>query len=146
MRRSFAGSTIATISCSHCGARVAPSAGICDQCGHLLNHPEMGAHADDARPYHISFQAKYEPYATEGQRSLGWLAPELVDAGLTLTEGNDMREWTGTLDADTYARFADAWGLMDGERVFDGMEFETDESSPIVYVNVSVRELTPAAV
>jgi hypothetical protein len=97
--------------------------------------------------YLINLQVKYEPYATDVQRSLSWLAPELVGAGLTLvTEGDDWRKWAGVIDADTHARVSAAWSLEDGHRVFDGMAFETGGSSPIVYVSLGIeRERAYAA-
>lgn len=97
--------------------------------------------------YLISLEVKYEPDATGVQRSLGRVAPELVHADLTLTEDEDVREWAGGIDSDTYARLADGWGL-DGHLarhryVFDGMEFEEGGFSPIVWVSLSVRLLDP---
>lgn len=89
--------------------------------------------------YLINLHVKYEPYAMDLQRSLRWLAPELVGARLTLTEDDDTREWTGVISADTYARVAAAWSLESGHRVFDGMEFEVEGSSPIVYVSLDIE-------
>jgi len=93
----------------------------------------------------ISLQVKYERDATGVQRSLGWLAPELVHADLTLTEDENVREWSGVLDNDTYAQLADAWGL-DGQfrsHVFDGLEWDSGGSSPIVWVSSRVSKLDP---
>jgi hypothetical protein len=103
--------------------------------------------------------AAYEPGATSGQRSPYRLVPELVDAGLTLTEDTqDSRKWAGVIDADTYARLAEAWGLenkygeanlgMPGEHgdlasysyTFDGLEWESGGSSPIVWMRLTVSE------
>jgi hypothetical protein len=99
--------------------------------------------------YLISLEVKYEPDATRVQRSLGRVAPELVHADLALTEDEDVREWTGGIDRDTYARLADGWGL-DGHlaryrHVFDGMEFEEGGFSPIVWVTLSVRQIPKAS-
>ena len=46
-------------------------------------------------------------------RFLEWIAPELRDAGLTMTEdhsdeANASRTWPGVVDGATFARFADA--------------------------------------
>jgi hypothetical protein len=61
---------------------------------------------------YVNVVAAYEPGGTDWERSPEWLVPELVDAGLTLTEGtHDSRTWAGVIDGDTYARFAEAWGL-----------------------------------
>jgi len=93
--------------------------------------------------YLISLQVKYEPCATGVKRSLGWLAPELVRADLTLTEDEEVREWAGVIDGDTFERLAGAWGLEHGSHahVFDGMEFEEAGFSPIVWVSLTVSEL-----
>ena len=92
--------------------------------------------------YLISLQVKYEPYATADQRSLGWLAPELIHARLNLTEEtSDARTWHGVIDGDTFAWLAHGWDLQHGSRtyMFDGMEFETEGWSPIVWVRLSVE-------
>ena len=89
--------------------------------------------------YPINLQVRYEPYATDVQRSLSWLAPELVGAELTLTEDDDTRRWVGVIDANTYMRVVGAWSLEGGHRVFDGMEFEVEGSSPIVYVTLDTE-------
>lgn len=49
-------------------------------------------------------------------RSLSWIAPEVRDAGLIMTEdrsdeANASRTWAGVVDGATFARFADAWWL-----------------------------------
>jgi hypothetical protein len=91
---------------------------------------------------------EYEPKATDVQRSLRWRAPELVHARLTLTEDGDEPQWAGVVDEDTYASLADAWGLdvhLDSYRhVFDGMEFEHDGLSPIIWVSLIVRDSSEA--
>ncbi len=97
--------------------------------------------------YLISLEVKYEPDATGIQRSLERLAPELVHADLTLTDDEDVREWSGVVDGGTYARLAGGWGLNGyparHRYVFDGMEFEEGGFSPIVWVTLSVCELDP---
>jgi hypothetical protein len=96
--------------------------------------------------YFVSLTVKYEPDATIVQRSIGWLAHELVRAGLTLTEDTtDVRRWTGVLDAETYARVALAWRLEDVRRVhiLDAMKFEAGRGSPVVWVSLTVSELDP---
>jgi len=92
---------------------------------------------------YVILTVEYEPDATHAQRSLGWLPPVLVDAGLTMTEDSPrLRKWAGVIDGETYARFADAWGVRDESRIyiFDGMEFESDGFSPVVYWSLSVSE------
>jgi len=90
----------------------------------------------------VILEVKYEPDATDAQRSLIWFAPELVDAPLTLHEEDDVCEWTGVIDNDTYTRFADSWGLDDQlerhRRVFDGMEIEHGGVSPIIWISLTV--------
>ena len=55
----------------------------------------------------ISLTVRSEPYATRVQRSIGWLAPELVRADLTLTEYEPhTRQWPGVIDAATHGRLA----------------------------------------
>jgi hypothetical protein len=61
---------------------------------------------------YVILVAAYEPDATDWARSPGRLVPELVDAGWTLTEDTpDSRRWASVIDGDTYARFAEGWGL-----------------------------------
>ena len=94
----------------------------------------------------ISLTVRYEPYATRVQRSIGWLAPELVRAGLTLTEYEEnTRQWTGVIDAATYARLATAWRLESEQRVhvLDGVNFESGGCGPVVWVSLTVTELDP---
>ena len=60
---------------------------------------------------YLTLAVEYEPHATDAQRSLGWLAPELVDANLTITDDvPGVRRWAGVIDGDTYERFVDSWG------------------------------------
>jgi hypothetical protein len=115
---------------------------------------------------YVTLVAALEPDAADWVRSAGWLVPELADAGFTLTEdAPDSRKWAGVVDGDTYARFAEGWGLEDklseatlgmpGEHgdlasyghTFDGLEWESGGSSPIVWMRLTVSEpvkgLTP---
>jgi hypothetical protein len=80
-----------------------------------------------------------------GGRSLGAVAPELIDAGLRITEDHrddpiPTRTWAGSVDAATFERFADAWHLDEETDVhtFDGMNWEVGGESPIVYVSIHV--------
>jgi len=96
---------------------------------------------------HILISVKYEADATDGQRALAWLVPELARAGLTLTERDDVRTWDGVIDGDDYARLADAWDLDEHTAThryaFDGMEWKSGGSSPVVWVTLDVTELDP---
>jgi hypothetical protein len=108
---------------------------------------------------YVILVAADEPDATESTRSPGWLVPELVDARWTLTEDTpDSRTWAGVIDGDSYARFAEGWGLenkpgeanlgMPGEHghlasysyTFDGLEWESGGYSPIVWMRLTVSE------
>jgi hypothetical protein len=108
---------------------------------------------------HVTLVAALEPGREGWAPSPGWLVPELADAGLTLTEDSpDLRKWAGVIDGDTYTRFAAGWGLetkpseanlgMPGEHgelaryryTFDGLEWESGGSSPIVWVRLTVSE------
>jgi hypothetical protein len=109
---------------------------------------------------YIVIRVAYDRHPSYG-RSLGWIAPELRDAGLMLTEDHcagltPSRTWEGFVDGPTFQRFAGAWGLRDKpyERTagivpgaghlawraytFDGMNWEIGGESPIVYVSVIV--------
>lgn len=109
---------------------------------------------------YIVIRAVYDRYPRYG-RSLEWIAPELANAGLTMTEDHidephPSRTWAGVVDRLTFERFADAWQLDDaiGEpassvltqhgpvatraHTFDGMNWEVDGESPIVCVSVEV--------
>jgi len=100
----------------------------------------------------------YEPDAKNVERSLGWLVPELADAGLTMTEqAGAVREWSGLVDGNTYAGLADGWelgskagqaSLMQTEcgclagrcYTWDGLEWELCGWSPIVWMRLEVSE------
>ena len=105
---------------------------------------------------YVTLRVAYEPDTTNPERSLGWLVPELVDAGLALTEDAPTeRIWSGAIDQESYARLAEAWdlenranGLYTGEHgprecqvyTWDGMEWERAGVSPIVWVELEVSE------
>jgi hypothetical protein len=104
----------------------------------------------------VILEAAYEPDAKHLPRSPEWLVPELVDAGWTLTEDTPHScKWAGVIDGETYARFAKGWGLENkpgeanfGEHgdlasysyTFDGLEWESGGSSPIVWMTLTVSE------
>jgi len=113
-----------------------------------------------AHDRYIVIRAAYDRYPNHG-RSLEWIAPELRDAGLILTEDHTnerrpWRTWAGIVDGTTFERFADAWGLERAPEeppvaiptehgqlaarayTFDGMNWEVAGESPIVYVSVHV--------
>jgi hypothetical protein len=92
---------------------------------------------------YITIKAAYEDL--HHAPSLRWIAPELKDAGLTMTEDHTdvlrpLRTWAGIVDGPTFNRFADSWHLNDAPRgrTFDGMNWEVGEQSPIIYVSVDV--------
>ena len=106
----------------------------------------------------IILTVAYERRAGRGP-SLGWIAPELQDAGLSLIEENHhgwnpSRQWAGLVDGPTFDRLADAWHLHakndepasgngDGHptmhaHTLDGMNWETQGESPIVFATVQV--------
>ena len=107
---------------------------------------------------YVIMAVEYEPNAKDAERSLGWLVPELWDAGLTMAEDTEaVRKWTGTVDRDTYCRFADGWdlrnkpdqpslmqtehGCLAGHRyTWDSMEWELSRWSPIVWMSIEVSE------
>lgn len=111
---------------------------------------------------YIVIKVEYDCHSGYG-RFLEWIAPELRDAGLTMTEDHNdeprpSRTWAGIVDGPTFERFADAWrldatpykrtlGLVTeaGELALstcaytlDGMNWETGGESPIVYVSLLV--------
>jgi hypothetical protein len=108
----------------------------------------------------IEITARYEPSSAYG-RSLGWIAPELNDAHLTLVEdktndGMPSRTWGGIVDGLIFNRLAEAWHLTEyttetrtvapeetgpeppRSYVFDGMNWERDGDSPITSVTLKV--------
>ena len=109
---------------------------------------------------YIVISVVYDRHPSYG-RSLAWVAPELRDAGLMLTEDNcaglsPSRTWEGVVDRAAFQRFADGWGLRDKPHeltsrlvpeaghlamrayTYDGMNWEVGGDSPIVYVSVLV--------
>jgi hypothetical protein len=97
---------------------------------------------------YLILAVEYEPDATDAQRSLGWVAPELVDAGLTMTADMlGVRRWAGVIDSDRYERFVDSWGgdahLANYRHTWDGMEWEAGGSSPIVWASLTATTLEP---
>jgi hypothetical protein len=116
----------------------------------------------------IVIKAQYEPRCAYG-RSLGWIAPELKDAGLTLLEDHTdderpARTWVGVVDGPTFRHFAKAWRLNDesdrasschvtynshqAERsyVLDGMNWEIGGESPIICVSLRVFPIRTAMI
>ena len=112
---------------------------------------------------YIVIRVAYDRYPSYG-RSLDWIAPELRDSGLRMRAHRDDRTgpsctWAGFVDEATFERFATAWRLdaMPHEPpftpasqaghaamrayTFDGMNWEIDGMSPIVYVSVLVDEV-----
>ncbi len=117
-------------------------------------------------PRLIVIRVQYERWPAYG-RSLGWIAPELKGAGFALVEdrtddARPSRTWTGIVDGPTFERFAEAWRLPEdsGESgpltpngnprhavrsyVFDGLNWESDGVSPIIWVTVQVRGVNGA--
>jgi hypothetical protein len=100
-----------------------------------------------ANPRHITISVQYDRHPDYG-RSLAWIAPELRDAGLEMTDdqldqATPSRSWAGVVDGPVFERFAEAWGLDDADSnpriyVFDGMNWEAAGASPIVCVLVDV--------
>jgi hypothetical protein len=113
---------------------------------------------DRVRRY-VVLKVAYDRPANAG--SLQWVAPELRDVGLTSVEGGagepqSLRTWSGFVDGAAFRRFADAWhldrraarpgltrvpghGLLAARSfTFDGMEWEANGESPIVYVSLTV--------
>jgi hypothetical protein len=107
---------------------------------------------------HITITVYYDGHSVYG-RSLEWIAPELKDARLTMTEDHaddepPTRTWEGLVEPPTFERFARAWCLEDelGEPspaapsdgpdshtyTLDGLNWEQGGESPIVCVSVQV--------
>ena len=66
-------------------------------------------------PRYITITVRYDRQPRYG-RSLQWIAPELKDSALTMTEDQlddpiPSRTWAGLVDGPTYERFAEAWRL-----------------------------------
>jgi len=113
-------------------------------------------------PRYITITVQYDRQSTRG-RSLEWIAPELKDSALTMTEDQlddptPSRTWAGLVDGPTYERFAEAWRLPkdtdeatsqtpgdDRELAtltytLDGMNWEAGNESPIVCVSLQVMQ------
>ena len=99
-------------------------------------------------------------------RSLEWIAPELKDSALAMTEDHlgdstATRTWAGIVDGPTYEQFAEAWRLpTDTDETnscrdaddrdlatqtytLDGMNWEAGHESPIVCVSLQVIRPAP---
>jgi hypothetical protein len=113
-------------------------------------------------PRYITITVQYDREPKYGQ-SLEWIAPELSDAALTLTEDHlgdprPSRTWAGLVDGPTYDQLAEAWrlpsdldqtssqragddrDLVTHPYTLDGMNWESGEQSPIVCVSVQVTK------
>jgi hypothetical protein len=116
--------------------------------------------ADDR---YVVVRVAYDRFPSHG-RSLKWIAPELDGAGLGLIEDriheqSPRRTWAGVVSAAAFERFESAWhldtaaaeavfalptehGQLRGrEYTFDGMNWEAEGVSPIVYVTVRVARV-----
>jgi hypothetical protein len=99
---------------------------------------------------YVTIEAHYER-RYRGGRSLSKIAPELGGIGLAMTEDHtdDLADpsctWAGTVDGSTFGRFADAWRLDErpdspgDDHILDGMNWEVEGWSPVVYVALRVR-------
>ena len=113
-------------------------------------------------PRYITITVQYDRQPKYG-RSLGWIAPELKDSALTMTEDQlddptPSRTWAGLVDGPTYEQFANAWRLpKDTDEAnartpgrdrdlathaytLDGTNWEAGNQSPIVCVSLQVME------
>ena len=113
-------------------------------------------------PRYITITVRYDGQPRYG-RSLEWIAPELKDSALTMTEDQlddptPSRTWAGLVDGPIYERFAKAWRLPkdideatsqtagdDHEPAthtytLDGLNWEAGNESPIVCVSVLVMQ------
>ncbi len=113
-----------------------------------------------ANPRHITITVRYDRQPGYG-RSLQWIAPELTESALTMTEDQlddptPSRTWAGLVDGPTYERFADAWrlpedtdettsqtagddrALVTHPYALDGMNWEAGNESPIICVSLQV--------
>jgi hypothetical protein len=109
-------------------------------------------------PRHITITVHYDRLPAYG-RSLRWIAPELENAHLVMTEDHaddkpPTRKWEGLVDGRTFERFARAWCLdaelrelnaaapSDGPDshtyTLDGLNWEQGGESPIICVSVQV--------
>jgi hypothetical protein len=111
-------------------------------------------------PRYITITVQYDREPKYG-RSLEWIAPELKDSALTMTEDHlddpkPSRTWAGLVDGSTYEQFAKAFRLpkdADGTNArtagdardlaahtytLDGMNWAAGNESPIVCVSLQV--------
>ncbi len=112
---------------------------------------------------YVILTVHYDRHPSYG-RSLGWIAPELKDAHMVMTEdrrnaARPSRRWEGTVDGPTFTRFGRAWRLRADavgpashaansvhdqapqRYTLDGMNWEDRGRSQIVCVCVEVRPL-----
>jgi hypothetical protein len=113
-------------------------------------------------PRYIIITVQYDRQPEYG-RSLQWVAPELKDSALIMTEDQlddpaPSRTWAGLVDGPTYDHFAEVWRLPkdtdettsqtagdDREPAthtytLDGMSWEAGNESPIVCVSLGVMK------
>jgi hypothetical protein len=110
-------------------------------------------------PRYITITVQYDREPRYG-RSLEWIAPELNDSVLTMTDDRldyptPSCTWAGLVDGPTYEYFARAWRLKDTSETpsrgsgddrdhdthtytLDGMNWESGGESPIICVSVEV--------
>ena len=114
-------------------------------------------------PRYVTITVHYDGRPSNAS-SLEWIAPDLKDSALAMTEdhlGNPTptRTWAGLVDGHTYEQFAEAWRLpkdtdetssgRDAEDhdvthtyTLDGMNWEVGQETPIVCVSLQV--ITPS--
>ena len=113
-------------------------------------------------PRYITITVQYDGQPRYG-RLLEWIAPELKDSALTMTEDQlddptPSRTWAGLVDGPIYERFARAWRLpkdtdeatsqtagddhepANHTYTFDGLNWEAGNESPLVCVSVQVMQ------
>jgi hypothetical protein len=110
-------------------------------------------------PRYVTITVQYERELTYG-RSLEWVAPELKNSALTMTEDNldeptPYRTWAGLVDGPTYENIAEVWRLpkdtdetnprrttnrITHSYVLDGMNWEAGNESPMVCVSLQVTD------
>jgi hypothetical protein len=111
---------------------------------------------------YITLTVQYDQGPRYG-RTLQWIAPELKDSALTITEDlldgpTRSRTWAGLVDGPTYERLAEAWRLPNDTDettpqtagddrelathtfTLDGMNWEAGDESPIVSVSLEVKQ------
>jgi hypothetical protein len=110
-------------------------------------------------PRYITLRVSFDSH-TNSERTLRWIAPELARAGLAMTDDHmegrvRYRTWAGSVDEATVRQLMEAWRLTDpiggsgGENdddrqpasrayTLDGMNWETDGRSPVVWASVEI--------